>query len=372
MSKVAIVQCSAYEQAQVDEAVRQACLHGLMPSVKGKSILLKPNILSDAKPERNITTHPMVVHAMIRVLKEHGAKQILVGDSPGLQVPNFQPRVSGIQQVCIEEEVEWVDFTKHPKLHTIPYTSNKQLLLASVLEEVDMVFSLPKFKTHQLMYATGAVKNLFGLVPNLSKSPCHVQFPTREQFASLIVGIAEVVKPAFSLMDGIIGMEGPGPANGRPRHIGLLLASTDSLALDYAQAQIMGYEPKQVPIIAEGLRRGIGSAPSSYPVLDAKDLVLPDFQRIEVQKRTKFVHSLIIPFIFSKLIRWKVKKDRKAPVFLVEPCIRCRKCIDICPAHALTMVDKRIIIDEKACIRCYCCHEVCPASAILVDETIPS
>ena len=372
MSNVAIVRCSAYEQAEVDEAVRQACLHGCMPSVEGKRVLLKPNILSDAKAERNITTHPMVVHAMIKVLKESGAKQILVGDSPGLQVPNFLPKLSGIHQVCMEEKVEWVDFTKHPKLHTIPYTSNKQLLLASVLEEVDMVFSLPKFKTHQLMYATGALKNLFGLVPNLSKSPCHVLFPTREQFANLIVGIAELVKPSFSLMDGIIGMEGPGPANGRPRHVGLLLASTDALALDYAQAQIMGYEPKQVPIIAEGLRRGIGSIPSSFPVLDAKDLVLPDFLRIEVQKRTRFVHSLIIPFIFSKFIRWKVKKDRKAPVFLVDPCIRCRKCIDICPAHALTTVDKHIIIDEKACIRCYCCHEVCPASAILVDETIPS
>ncbi|NLK04837.1 MAG: DUF362 domain-containing protein [Spirochaetales bacterium] len=372
MSKVAIVRCSAYEQAEVDEAVRQACMQASMPSVEGMRILLKPNILSDAKPERNITTHPMVVRSMIRLLKEHGAKQILVGDSPGLQVPNFLPKLSGIHQVCLEEGAEWVDFTKQPRLHTIPYTSNKQLLLTSVLSEVDMVFSLPKFKTHQLMYATGAVKNLFGLVPNLSKSPCHVLFPTREQFASLMVGIAEVVKPSFSLMDGVIGMEGPGPANGRPRHLGLLLASTDALALDYAQAQIMGYSSEQVPIIAEGLKRGIGSVPSSYPVLDARELVLPDYQRIEVQKRTRFVHSLIIPFFFSKLIRWKVKKDRKAPVFLVDPCIRCRKCIDICPAHALTMQDKRIIIDEKACIRCYCCHEVCPVSAILVDETIPS
>lgn len=372
MSKVAIVRCSAYEQAEVDEAVRQACMQASMPSVEGMRILLKPNILSDAKPERNITTHPMVVRSMIRLLKEHGAKQILVGDSPGLQVPNFLPKLSGIHQVCLEEGAEWVDFTKQPRLHTIPYTSNKQLLLTSVLSEVDMVFSLPKFKTHQLMYATGAVKNLFGLVPNLSKSPCHVLFPTREQFASLMVGIAEVVKPSFSLMDGVIGMEGPGPANGRPRHLGLLLASTDALALDYAQAQIMGYSSEQVPIIAEGLKRGIGAIPSAYPVLDAKDLVLPDFLRIEVQKRTKFVNALIIPFFFSKLIRWKVKKDRKAPVFLVDPCIRCRKCIDICPAHALTMQDKRIIIDEKACIRCYCCHEVCPASAILVDETIPS
>lgn len=372
MSCVAIVYCESYDQVLVDAAVEEACLLGGMPDVTGKSILLKPNILSDAKEDRCITTHSQVVRSVVRLLKGKGAKRILIGDSPGLQKPSFLPKASGIHRVCLEEGVDWVDFTKQPTLTTIPYTRGKKLPLASILGEVDMVFSLPKFKTHQLMYTTGAVKNLFGLVPNLYKSPCHVQFPSREQFASLIVGIAAVVKPSFSLMDGIIGMEGPGPANGRPRHMGLLLASCDALALDYAQAQIMGYEPKSIPIIAEGLRRGLGSAPTLYPKLNAGDLVQHDFLRIEMQKQTRFFHSLIIPFVLSRYIRWKVKRERKAPVFLSDPCILCRKCIDICPANALTMQHKRIIIDPSVCIRCYCCHEVCPASAIAVDEEINS
>lgn len=372
MSTVAIVRCESYDQIEVDAAVNEACLLANMPNVAGKTILLKPNILSDAKEDRSITTNSQVVRSMVRLLKEQGAKRILIGDSPGLQKPSFLPKACGIYQVCTQEGAEWVDFTKQPRLTTIPYTRNKQLPLASILDEVDMVFSLPKFKTHQLMYTTGAVKNLFGLVPNLYKSPCHVQFPTREQFAALMVGIAAVVKPSFSLMDGIIGMEGPGPANGRPRHVGLLLASCDALALDYAQATIMGYDPKSIPIIAEGLRRSLGSAPTVYPGLDARQLILSDFLRIEMDKKTRFFHSLIIPFVLSKYIRWKVKRERKAPVFLVEPCIQCRKCIDICPANALTMEHKRIIIDPSVCIRCYCCHEVCPASAIAVDEVITS
>ena len=372
MSTVAIVRCESYDQVVVDAAIEEACLLANMPNVAGKTILLKPNILADAKEDCCITTHSQVVRSMVRLLKEQGAKRILIGDSPGLQKPSFKPKASGIYQVCTEEGVEWVDFTKQSRLTTIPYTRGKKLPLASVLNEVDMVFSLPKFKTHQLMYATGAVKNLFGLVPNLYKSPCHVQFPTRELFASLMVGIAAAVKPSFSLMDGIIGMEGPGPANGSPRHVGLLLASCDALALDYAQATIMGYEPKTIPIIAEGLRRSLGSIPTVYPALDAKELILTDYQRIAMHKRTRFFHSLILPFVLSKYTRWKVKRERKAPLFLPEPCIQCRKCIDICPANALTMEHKRIIIDPSVCIRCYCCHEVCPASAIAVDEVITS
>ncbi|MBI9095810.1 MAG: DUF362 domain-containing protein [Sphaerochaeta sp.] len=367
MSSVAIVRCENYDQKKVDIAVEQACLAANMPSVAGKRVLLKPNVLSDAKEDRCITTNTAVVRAVIHLLKKQGAKEILLGDSPGLQGPSFVPKACGLDRVCKDEGVKWVDFTQNPKTKSVPYTRSKSLPFASILEEVDLLFSLPKLKTHQLMYSTGAVKNLFGLVPGLYKSPCHVLFPTRELFASLMVGILSLVKPSFSIMDGIIGMEGPGPANGKPRHMGLILAAEDALSLDYAQAVVMGYDPLTIPIIAEGLRREEGSVPSSYPVLDANTLVVENFQRIAQQKQTSFFHALIAPFFLSRYIRWRVKRERKAPVFLTEPCIQCRKCIEICPVHALHLEGKSIIIDEKVCVRCYCCHEICPAHAIEVD-----
>ena len=372
MSCVSIVRCESYEPSLVEKAVREACISAGMPDVQDKTILLKPNILSDSKEELGITTHSQVVRSVIRFLKEQGAKRILIGDSPGLHTPNFRPRASGIWKVIQEEEVEWADFTDHPTTYTIPYSRNKKLPLPSLLEEVDLLFSLPKMKTHQLMYATGAIKNLFGLVPNLHKSPCHLSFPTREQFASLMVGIATVAKASFALMDGVIAMEGPGPANGLSLPIGLILASKDLVALDYAQAEIMGYNPIDVPIVAEGLKRGLGKAPSEYPNLKAHDLVKTDYKRIDVQKKTRFFHALILPFFAGPFVRWRVKRQRKAPLFLEEACILCKKCIQICPVDALQVEKKHVVIDENRCIRCYCCHEVCPASAILVDEEIPS
>jgi uncharacterized protein (DUF362 family)/NAD-dependent dihydropyrimidine dehydrogenase PreA subunit len=369
MSSVAIIACEQYNQNLVDRAIATVCTKANMPPVTGKTILLKPNILSDSKSELAITTHPVIVRAVIRHLKVEGAQAIYVGDSPGIHTSSFLPKQCGIYEVIVDEGVTWVDFTDSPIPRAIPYTRLKRLPMAKIIDEVDMIFSLPKLKTHQLMYATGAVKNLFGLVPNLNKSPMHVTYPTRSQFATLMVGIAAVAKPAFTIMDGIIALEGPGPANGTPTHLGLILASCDPVAVDWAQAKIMGYDPLEVPIVAEGIRRNLGSKPTFYPLLNAEDLVRTSFVRIAVDKKTHFIRSLILPLLFGPFIRWRVKRQRPAPVFLVDPCILCRKCIEICPVDALTMESRRIIIDEAACVRCYCCHEVCPADAIHIPAT---
>ena len=137
----------------------------------------------------------------------------------------------------------------------------------------------------------------------------HVAVPTRVHFGSLIVGIATVAKPAFSLMDAVIALEGPGPANGTPTHMGLLLASTDPVALDWAEARIMGYDPEDIPIVREGIRRGLGSRPSTYPLLNSEDLVRPDFQRITTQKRTAS-SAPSSSMIFGPIIRRNVKRQR--------------------------------------------------------------
>ena len=389
-ASVAICKCENYKFDQLYAAISKVAEAGLMPLVEGKKVLLKPNILSDAKPEDCITTNPEFVRAVIRLLKAKGAAEIYVGDSPGLQSPSFEGKNCGIHAICEEEGTTWVDFTKEPVLKHIQGTT-KKLYMANIIDRVDMVFSLAKFKTHQLMYTTGAVKNLFGTIPGLHKSTCHVKCPNRESFARLIVGIHETIKPAFAFMDAIIGMEGAGPANGTPRPIGLVMGSASCLAMDWAQGVIMGYEPMQLPILAEAARRHVLPSEITYPLLDAASLVVKDFKRIKVEKKTHFFKALVLPFLTRGLQKKQQRKEPR-PLFDEASCIRCGRCVNICPAKALRLEDmacgadsqagvgsvagtrgsakykKHVVADYSKCIRCYCCHEMCPVDAIKIEE----
>ena len=370
ITTVAIEKCEGYNLGKVYDVVKDICAKANMPDVQGKTVLVKPNILSDVAPELCITTHPEVVRAVVRLLKEKGASRILVGDSPGVHGQTFCGKNSGINAICEEEGAIWCDFTKDPVSKRISGTK-ATLPVAKAAVEADLVFSVCKFKTHTLMYTTGAVKNLFGTVPGFNKGVCHAKYPARESFAKLIVGLHQTLKPAFCIMDAIIAMEGPGPANGKPRPLNLLLASQSCFATDWAQAVIMGYEdPLCIPILYEAKRQHLIPESVDYPCLDPKDLVVADFDRIAPRKQTRFIRSLVIPFLTSGAQRRKQKRE-PAPQFDKDKCIACGKCVSICPAKALRVEQngkRYVTCDYDRCIRCYCCHEMCPADAIFVQR----
>ncbi len=368
---VAIEKCETYASAEVLKTLRKVCEAAALPSVEGKRVLLKPNILSDAPPERAVTTRAEVLRELIKLMWEKGASEVLVGDSPSISGSNFTPHTSGIAQVVKEEGATWVDFSKGPKTYPIPWSYGLKFPLAAVIDEVDLIISVAKMKTHQLMYTTGAVKNIFGTVVGLHKSAAHLRFVKRESFARMLSGLYSVVKPHFAIMDAIISMEGPGPAAGLPRHTGLLLASNDPTALDAAQGIIMGYDPFTLPLTAELVRRKLSKWTTleeiEYPLLKADELIIEEFKRIAIQPRTNLLKAMVIPF-FSRHFKFRAQKREPKPLFDPLLCIGCGKCVEICPSHALLLnAEFKIDVDYKRCIRCYCCHEVCPVDAITIE-----
>ncbi|MGN0905916.1 MAG: DUF362 domain-containing protein, partial [Bullifex sp.] len=281
--------------------------------------------------------------------------------SPGLHTPSFHGRNCGLYEVCEKTGATWVNFAESPRTHKIDRKT--KLTMAKVLDEADVVISVAKFKTHELMYLTGAVKNMFGTLPGLNKSPCHVKAPSRTSFASLICKIYRESGACYGIVDAIIGMEGPGPANGTLRQVGLLIGGADSFEVDEAMRIIMGYKDGDIPILNEGKRKGLTRLDPVWSLLDPNDLVIKDFRKVDVAKKEGLVRSLLLPFI-TRVFDRKKAQQRPAPDFDESVCIKCRKCIDICPAKALTLTEGKVVIDKGKCIRCYCCHEMCPKGAI--------
>lgn len=364
---VSIRRCATYSLDALLPAMDEVLESSAFPSVEGRTVLVKPNILSDAAPETCITTHPEFLRAFLRLLGSRRAARILVGDSPSLHPAASAPKLCGVERVCREEGARWVDLTEETELVRIPYT-RLRLPVAKAALKADLLVSLPKFKTHRFLYFTGGVKNIFGLVPGRRKSACHLAFPSRDSFSRFLAGLYAYVRPDYCLMDGILGMEGPGPSNGRPRAVGLLIGSADCAAADLAMARIMGYETSRMPLLRALGRRGLLPDEIAYAGLTPDEAALKDFDRISTGREAGDSRLSILPFSPR---RSQLRRQRRepAPVFDRSVCVRCLRCVQICPPKALSLGEDGIAIDTHRCIRCFCCQEVCPTGAVIIAQS---
>ncbi len=368
---VALQDCQDYDQARVDAAISSACIAAGFPDVAGKSVLLKPNLLNASDPQRAATTHPSVLRAAIRFVKSRGAASVSVGDSPGWQAQDMVGGKTGIMEAAKAEGAAWVDFSEGASVEVPEARLIRRFEIAKAILAADIIITVPKLKTHGLMYYTGAVKNLFGAIPGFKKSAFHLRFPGREEFAMMIADLALAVKPAFAIMDAVTGMEGQGPNNGTPRHIGLILASRNSFALDWVGSSLIGYDPVDVPylkIAADDERYGFNPKKINTVGEDPAARAIRHFELVRVLHENDFFRKFMPAWLHRAARNLTVAK----PYFSDERCVRCSGCVQICPAGALAFVpDKQApAVDYSACIRCYCCDEVCPEDAIRLRRTL--
>ena len=137
-------------------------------------------------------------------------------------------------------------------------TKNISVGISSVALDAGVIINLPKFKSHQQLVATFAVKNMFGCVSGKRKALWHfTKGHHQNEFCELLIDIYKYLNPALTIIDAVTAMDGPGPIRGRPRPLGFLLGGTDPIACETICAKLIGIErfmeKSPVSVMARGL-----------------------------------------------------------------------------------------------------------------------
>jgi uncharacterized protein (DUF362 family)/ferredoxin len=317
----------------------------------GAQVLIKPNLLMPAPPEKAVTTHPLIVKAVAAFALEKGAR-VQISDSPAVGSFSKLLKIGGYA-----DALAGLNVTIKPFEATVPVDVGAPfgtIEIAKDAIDADFVINLAKLKTHTQMMLTLGVKNLFGCIVGLKKPEWHVRAGTdRQAFGRLIVGICEAVNPAYTIVDGILGMQGQGPGkSGSPREIGLLIGGNYVHAVDHAVCLQVSLAPDRLETQRNAREMGIYDG---FLRIDGQLNRLMDFRFPELGPLA------MGPAYLDRFMRRFVIQR---PVVDQQACRQCGECWTICPAKAIHNKDYGISFNTERCIRCYCCLEVCPHAAI--------
>ena len=373
MSKVAMSACADYQPQNVQSAVSDLLnqLGGLQNFVQpNQKVFIKVNLVREMSPDKHGTTHPEAVIALVNELAKI-TPNIVVGDSCGgmytkgvMNVVYSKCKMTDVANRTIATLNDDFDF----QTVQLNGKSLQKCEIINAFLSADVVINFTKLKTHSFAGYTGAVKNLYGLIPGLLKVELHSRFPDLGDFCNLLCDIEQYAsnKIVLHMIDGVIGMEGAGPTNGKPKFIGQMLASANPYELDVVAVSLFA-KPFETPLLQVALERGLVSDdPSSidFDFTTLKDKFISDFDMPEVTSADTFLRMPSwVKKLAKRYLTKKVKIDKNK-------CRGCGKCVTHCPAQALKVVDKKAKLKQPKCIRCYCCQELCPFDAVQLKKTL--
>lgn len=416
-SKVIVLSCDSYEEERIYPLLKSGLkeLGGIGALInKEEKILLKPNLLKKAEVEKAVITHPAVVGAFARILREAGYENIVLADSCGHGTTKQVIQGTGMDTYLEKYQIPAIDYTKGVHVENPDGVQAKEFILPKELLEADCVISLSKMKTHALERITGAVKNSYGFIYGKNKAIGHTKYPSADSFARMLIDLNQYVKPRLYIMDGITAMEGNGPGSGDPTAMNVILMSTDPVALDSVFARLVYLKPEMVPTNYHGEKMGLGNCKEANieivvvkedsPACEEYRSRVPGDERIkDIEKEQKSLNlqagkngirlssgmvsmeNLIEKYgnpsfnvdrtkvrsnIWTKLAK-ALNIFQKKPYIEPDKCVRCGICVNSCPVPGKA-VDFRNgknhppVYDYKKCIRCFCCQEMCPKKAIKV------
>ncbi len=288
LAPVSIYRAPSYSDSLYDLVRRMIADHHL--DVRGKRVVLKPNLV-EFDPNAVINTHPMLVHAALEGFREAGAADVRIAEGPGHRrvtldladaagyfstVPRFESLFTDLNL----DEITHVPLVR-------PQSKLSSLYLPNHVLGCDLLVSMPKMKTHHWAGATLSMKNLFGVVPGgvygWPKNVLH--------WAGIDETIADLhalFPQAFSIVDGIAGMEGNGPIQGTARAAGVVVAGADPVAVDATCCRIMRLDPLRIGYLRltaaeEQLRADrIPQAGESIASVATRFAVLPELEYLRL------------------------------------------------------------------------------------------
>ncbi len=225
-------------------------------------VVIKVNLSTPfAENAKASNTDPEILDAVLSILKNR-TPNLVVGESNGMRYDTEEAfKVSGYIPIIEKHGASWINFTKDEWVET-GNPVIKGWGLSKTLLDADVFVTLPVLKTHATTVFTGALKNQFGCYPQHNRILLHPKLDR------VLVIINQILKPRICIMDGIVAMEGRGPINGEPRPYGVILGSTDPVALDASAMRLVGIDPTTSRHVRWASEDGVGKIAGSDITID--------------------------------------------------------------------------------------------------------
>jgi uncharacterized protein (DUF362 family)/NAD-dependent dihydropyrimidine dehydrogenase PreA subunit len=370
MSKVLVME-STYNTCH--EAVEQAFSHFPI-DIAGKTVAIKTNALKASDPDlQAMATHYKLVKAVVQKVETFRPSRIVVGDSVGTESYGNSEYVFQISRQKEAAGPYYRNLNRRMTVVQMQEPFKRKVALLRDVMEAEVYISVPKMKTHGLTMISGAMKNNYGLLAGAQKSWFHYYSGDPKIFARVIVELYRMRPPDLVIMDGILAMEGYGPASPETRWVNKILAATDAAALDTVEAKIVGFSVADVPhlTIAKDLDLGETDLNSIEVTGDAS--TIQEYHR-PVPPESSFSYKAGVGSGRTSREFFRTRIAYR-PVFSVEKCDEeCKACVDACPSGALTREPAAPVLDPDKCMLCSACKESCDHEAVRLepDEKILS
>jgi len=250
-SRIAVLHADQYSD-KLDELV----YHGLRLfsfDIRGKSVLLKPNIV-EYIPGKPVNTDAQLIGAAAEAFLRLDAASVTVGEGPGHhRDTDLLLHETRLGDQLGQRKITFVDLNRDELIKTklqANYSGLGYLWLPRTVLACNLVVSMPKVKTHHWTGITLSMKNMFGIVPG-SRYGWPKNILHWVGIHESILDICATVRPHFVIADAIVAMDGDGPLNGIERRLNSIVLSDDPVAADSMCAHALGVVPEQVRHIRE-------------------------------------------------------------------------------------------------------------------------